>query len=102
MVYYIYRRLSGSDIELLVGYVDNVGNIRKTTSTLKFGHLVGRVHVAGNIYSGLIVGRIDEAGNIYRRKTERNAEQLVGRVGKKGRIYRNFSRIELGMACWAL
>ena len=84
----IYRRLSGSDIELLVGYVDSTGSIRRTTSTLQVGHLVGRVDGTGNIYSGPVVGRVDKAGNIYSRKTGLDAEQLVGRVGRKGRIYR--------------
>ena len=84
----IYRKLSGSDIELLAGYVDSTWCIRRTISTHQVGHLVGRVDRVGNIYSGPLVGRVDQAGNIYRRKPGLDAEQLVGRVGRKGRIYR--------------
>lgn len=85
---YVYRKLSGSNIELLVGRVDGAGNIRSTTSELKAGHLVGRLDMLGNIYSGRIVGRVDGEGNIYKILPESNTEQLVGRVGATGRFYR--------------
>jgi hypothetical protein len=85
---YIYRKLSRSDIELLVGRVDGAGNIRRTTSELKAGYLVGRLDMLGHIYSGRIVGRVDGEGKIYRTLPESNTEQLVGRVGATGRIYR--------------